>query len=163
MIEIVPLNPEYLDKLLSAAPPELRSAQLEKSYFSPGSISYCLVQIGIEKRIDERTGLSYPHYVGTPMFAGGIVNLQWKRGEAWILPCQFLHRHLKTCYKAMKADLPRMAIEGGFRRVQATCIDGSISAFLFRHLGFTYEGTLQKFGPNGETCRMYSRIFEVQP
>ena len=46
MIEIVPLNPGVSwTKLLSAAPPELRSAQLEKSYFSPGSISYCLVQI----------------------------------------------------------------------------------------------------------------------
>jgi hypothetical protein len=29
------------------------------------------------------------------------------------------------------------------------------------NLGFEFEGALKKFGPNGETNEMWSRIFEV--
>ena len=53
-----------------------------------------------------------------------------------------------------------MAKVKGFQRVQAVCNTGK-SVSLFRHLGFAYEGTLRHFGPSGEMCDIYSRIFEV--
>ena len=142
MYEIVALNPEHLDKLLNGAEPALLAAQLAKSYFSPGSVSLCLI-------VD-----------GKPVFAGGIVNLHWHRGEAWLLPTRFFRDNLLTCVRAMKAKLPLLVSVGEFQRVQATCPCGA-SERLFRNLGFMFEGQMKKFGPNGETCSMYARIFEV--
>jgi hypothetical protein len=96
---------------------------------------------------------------GEPVFAGGVVNLQWSRGEVWITPNLFFKRHQKTCLRIFKKLLPEMAKRGHFRRIQAIC-DTVSPETLFLHLGFKYEGTLECFGPFGERCRMYSRIFE---
>lgn len=139
--EVVPLNSDLLGLLLEDAPASLLQAQLHRAYFSPGSASCCLLADG------------------APVFAGGIVNLQWNRGEAWILPTRFFRQHLKICLRALRAYLPCLVSECGFKRVQATCIHG-ISGRLFVHIGFEYEGTMKKFGPNGETCDMYARVFE---
>ncbi len=135
-IEIVPLKPKHLDTLFREATPEIR-----KAYFSQGSASLCLLADG------------------EPAFAGGIVNLQWNRGEAWILPTPFFRRHVKTCLRELRDYLPVLARQQGFVRVQASCMQ-EVSARLFQHLGFEYEGTLRKWGPNGETCTMHSRIME---
>ena len=116
-------------------------SESRKSYFSDGSISYCLLADG------------------EPVLAGGIVNMQWNRGEAWMLPTPFFHRHVRVCYKKIKDTIPYMAKIGGFKRVQTTCAV-MVSTILFEHLGFVYEATLKCFGPNGETCYMYARFFE---
>lgn len=141
MITFAPLTHERLDMMLFGTPFACAASELHKSYFSYGSPSCCL--------LDE----------GSPVFAGGIVNLQWRRGEAWILPTDYFRSHIKTCLREMREVLPKMAIGHGFVRVQATCVK-DFSGSLFRHLGFNYEGTMVKFGPNGETCGMYARIFE---
>lgn len=143
-IETVSLDPIRLTKILEGAaqpfvslfPPE----QLARTYMSPGSAAYCLLADGV------------------PVFAGGIVNLQWRRGEAWILPTPFFRAHVKSCFRVVRKMLPEIAMENGFRRVQAVASDG-VSAKLFEHLGFCYEGTLKHFGPLGETCRLYARFF----
>jgi hypothetical protein len=131
--EVVPLNVAFLDILLKDATADLRQA-----YFSRGSASLCLLANGV------------------PVFAGGIVNLKWNRGEAWILPTPFFRSHVKTCLRELRDYIPSLAKQCGFRRIQATCVQG-VSAKLFMHLGFEYEGTMKHFGPNGETCSMYSR------
>src|SRR5580692_9367672 len=131
--EIVNLNPGYLDTLLKGAPPTLFTAQLHRAYFSPGSTSYCILE------------------ENEPVFAGGIVNMQWNRGEAWMLPTRFFREHVKLCLKAMRKHLPLLAQDGKFQRVQATCVSG-VSSKIFKHLGFHFEGVMLKFGPNGETC-----------
>jgi hypothetical protein len=138
MYEIVPLNSDHLDALLAEVT-GLRNAELARAYFSPGSAALCLLADG------------------KPVFAGGVVNLMWHRGEAWILPTPFFREHVRVCMKALRATLPDIARKCGFERIQATCVQG-VSSKLFLHLGFAYEGTLRKFGPNGETCTMYSRI-----
>lgn len=137
-VEIVPLTLTHLSRL--PLPPGLD----RRAYFTSGSIARCVL-VG-----------------GEPKFAGGIVNLMWGRGEAWILPTPFFYSHLKSCYRIIRDAIPHMAFRGKFARVQATCIAGR-SGNLFRHLGFDYEGTLRSFGPNGETCDMYARVFEVTP
>ena len=138
--EVVPLNSEHLDKLLKGTPlPRLD----RRAYFSEGSTAVCLLADG------------------EPVFAGGIVNLQWNRGEGWFLPTRFFYGHVKTCLRSLREYIPRLAHRWGFVRLQATCVSG-VSASILRHLGFTYEGTLAKYGPDGETCDIYSRIFEVK-
>lgn len=137
-IEIVPLTPALLLKL------PLPNGLDRRAYFTLGSAAFCVLNDG------------------EPVLAGGIVNLLWGRGEAWVLPTPFLRSHLKTCFYIMRQFIPYIAGEWKFRRVQATCLEG-MSASLFRHLGFTFEGTLASFGPAGEACNMYSRVFEVTP
>lgn len=141
MTEIVPLNPEYLDALLSGADPELRAAIEPRAYFSPGSVALCLLADG------------------APVFSGGILNMEWRRGEAWLLNTPFFRTHVKTCLRIMRTEIPRMARESGFRRVQATCFQSTKDS-LIRHLGFDFEGNLRSFGPHGENCSVWSRIFE---
>lgn len=126
----------------------LKIAHLEKlqvpfqeSYFSRGSAAYCLLADG------------------DPVFAGGVVNLQWNRGEAWITPNAFFHRHLRFCFRLLKNMLPEIAASKKFRRIQAVC-SVDVSGKLFLRLGFEYEGTLECFGPLGEQCRMYAKVFQ---
>jgi hypothetical protein len=140
---VVPLHPEHLDKLIEDTPYTALAAQLRLAYFSPGSSACALL-------VD-----------GTPVFAGGIVNMLWNRGEAWILPTPFLRSHPKICLRELRLHLPRMAAACRFERIQATCIKG-VSGSIFEHLGFLYEGTLLRFGPHGETCNLYARIFELE-
>jgi hypothetical protein len=111
-----------------------------RAYFSEGSVAWVLLDNG------------------KPVFAGGIVNLRWNRGEVWILPTPFFRKHVKTCFRKMLECLPEMARIGHFQRVQATCVQG-MSAKWLRVFGFTFEADLRKFGPNGEDCQMWSRIF----
>jgi hypothetical protein len=144
-LETVILEPIHLMKLVEGAPrpfaDPMMPEQLGRAYFSEGSAAYCLLEDG------------------KPVFAGGIVNLQWNRGEAWILPTPFFRQHVKTCFGIVKKMLPQIAAEKGFVRVQAVASDG-VSIALFEHLGFEYEGSLKHFGPLGETCRLCARFFE---
>ena len=135
-LEIVRLTPAHLERL------PLPKGLDTRAYFTEGSASFCV--------LSNRA----------PVFAGGITNLQWHRGEAWILPTPFMRTHLKSCYYLMKTFIPYIAGEFKFRRVQATCVSG-VSSSLFRHLGFDYEATLSRFGPSGEACDMWCRVFEV--
>lgn len=138
MIEVVPLTLAHLDYL------PLPKGLDRRAYFSDGSAAFCVLE------------------AGSPVMAGGIVNQHWGRGEAWILPTPFFRSHFKTSFRLMKNYVPLLAEGFGFRRVQATCPKG-LSSNLFSHLGFSYEGTMQKFGPHGEDCDMWSRTFEVTP
>lgn len=140
-IEIVSLEPAHLEKLMPFLPYDsVMRETLARAYFSDGSIAHCLLS------------------EGEPVFAGGIVNMQWRRGEAWIIPTPFFKSHVKTCYGVLKEILPKLALRQNFRRVQAVCTS-SLSEVLFLHLRFKYEGTMTAFGPGGEDCLMYARIF----
>jgi hypothetical protein len=154
-LDTVPLEPIHMMKFLEGAPQAFASMyvreNMAEAYFSPGSAAYCL--------LDD----------GKPVFAGGIVNQRWHRGEAWILPTPFFREHLKICLQVIKKMLPQVAAEKGFVRVQAVAAEG-MPVSLFEHknkkhknsLGFSYEATLRHFGPHGETCRMYARFFESE-
>ena len=104
--KIVPLDSYYLQKM------GVTDKQVKLAYLSPGSVSYCLLADG------------------EPVFAGGVVDMKWKRGEAWMLPTQFFRDHVKTCFRYMKDMLPLMALNGNFKRIQATCAI-TISTALF--------------------------------
>ncbi len=142
---IVPLSYEHLDEL------GVTMTSLRQAYFSPGSVAYFLLD---------------GH---RPVLVGGIVNMMWHRGEIWMLPSYWLTKHVRECSRILRDMVPKMAKEGHFNRVQATCPvisnhngiwqSCNNSVRLFLHLGFSYEGTMEKFGINGETCYMYARLF----
>ena len=135
-IKIVPLRLEYLIKTWDT------SVEQRKSYFSDGSVAYCLL-------VDD-----------IPVIAGGIVNMQWKRGEAWMLSTPFFRKHLRFSFCCARNTLVKAAKEGNFKRVQATCVTAATpSLSLFKHLNFTREGIMKSSGPNGEDCFLYARLF----
>lgn len=78
-IDIVPLTAAHLEIL------PLPEGLDRRSYFSKGSAAYCVLADGV------------------PVLAGGVVNLKWRRGEAWILPTPFFRSHLKTCFLDRKS------------------------------------------------------------
>lgn len=142
ILELVPLEMKHLDSLVASSVfPIPLTPDLTRAYFSPGSVAYCLLEDG------------------EPVLAGGIVNLGWNRGEAWLLPTSFLKSHLRLCLSLIHKLLPSMAENYGFIRVQATCLNDPHGKFA-KGRGFEYEGTMKKFGPNGESCYLFSRIFE---
>jgi hypothetical protein len=138
--KVAPLNRDYLIWLLAQCKLGVTATSLEQSYLSAGSVAYCLLENG------------------EPVFAAGVVNMQWRRGEAWMLPTPFYHKHTLICLRYMYRLMPILSIEGNFRRIQATCVI-NVSTTLFDWLKFKYEGTLASFGPNGEQCHVYARLF----
>lgn len=136
-MQVIKLQPAHIDCILKQFP-ELPVDP--KVYFSPGSFGYCIVENN------------------EPVFAGGIVKLQWRSGEAWILPTTYFRKHIRICFKVLRDMLPMLAKEGKFARVQANC-SIMISTSLFRALDFEYEGVMRRFGPNQEDCFLYSRVF----
>lgn len=140
--QVVPLTEEHLRQLLADQPPSQHMEESCQAYLSPGSVALCLLEYG------------------KPVFAGGIVSMHWNRGEAWISPNPFFRSHLRLCLRILREQMPKLASEWNFRRIQATCINAT-SARLFHAMGFEYEGNLKKFGPEGENCQIWARIFEV--
>ena len=114
------------------------------AYMSKGSLGYCLMANGV------------------PVVIGGVVNADWRRGEAWMRSTPFMLCHIKSVFRYLRDMIPLMAVEGNFRRIQVVClIDDSVDRCvrLFEHLGFEREGTMRGLGPNGEDCHMYARLF----
>jgi hypothetical protein len=138
--KVVGLNTGYLAKLIQGSEIEKLEEELRLSYFSKGSVSYCLLANG------------------EPVFAGGIINMGFRGGEAWMLATPFFHENVKICYRTLRTMIPKAADVGGFKRVQAVCTVMT-STVLFKHLGFEPEGLLKRFGPNGESCHLYARFF----
>ena len=95
---------------------------------------------------------------GEPIACGGIINLRWFRGEAWLLTSSLAIDYKHSLVRSAKRLLPAMANAMRFRRVQATCFDLDKEK-LFKMLGFKYEGFLRYYGPNGEDAQIYSRLF----
>jgi hypothetical protein len=93
-----------------------------------------------------------------PVACGGIINIGWRRGEAWFLVSPLMRQYRKTVVSWLRKYLPDLALAGGFRRVQATCFDLE-NGHLFRFLGFEREGLLRSFGPAGQDAIMFGRIF----
>ena len=89
----------------------------------------------------------------------GIVNFQFNRGEAWMIPSYLFPKFAFSVIKLFKSMLPDIARRGKFHRVQATSFDAEHDKY-FELLGFKYEGTLLAYGPAGEDVRMYGMVIE---
>ena len=147
-MELVPLTIDHIRYIVeknradkfNAIPDSFSAETLAKSYFSKGSVSFWLVN-------DE------------PIMAYGIVNLDWHRGEAWIMHTNLFRKYFKTSLKTLKEELPKVAVNNGFRRVQATSFIANEN--LFEFLDFEHEATLRLFGPEGQTGEIYVRFFNV--
>jgi hypothetical protein len=92
-----------------------------------------------------------------PVVIGGIINMGWNRGEAWLEKAAD-YKIRKDAFRAIRHFVDKLAEIGGFVRVQASSYQSDKCA-LFRHLGFIYEGARACYGPNRETSYLYARVF----
>ncbi len=142
MIKIVPLKESHVLEILKdrTMSPNVSREDLIKTYLSPGSLSSTLI-------IDD-----------VPIVCGGIVNLNWKRGEAWILTSSLFNQYKKTCYKAVKTMLEVMSKTGNFVRVQSLVEPNSLNCKMIKRLGFEFEGVLRRYGPDNQDLWLYGRF-----
>jgi len=97
---------------------------------------------------------------GEVVVSSGVVLMGWKRGEAWTLLSSLFYKFKKESYKAIKEGLEGIVKKEGLRRVQSMIKpDLESGPSWMKHLGFTYEVTLEAFGPNGEDFDLYKRIY----
>lgn len=96
---------------------------------------------------------------GYPEASGGITMLTERIGECWFLiPVGSQHdlvisRHL---YRMLEIIIRN----NDFNRLQSFIVEGFAEGVkLVERLGFALEGTLKKYGPNGENMHLYARIF----
>jgi transposase len=149
VIKIVPFEPWHAEAILFGLPQNRFKDKLIAAYLSPGSIARSLMR-------DDLYGIS-------PLACGGIINLEFQRGEAWLLCSPRAQFRKFSLWKAVKHCLPELARLGYFRRVQATCYERDKGKF-FEKLGFHCETKeeirMLFYGPNGESADLYSRIFQ---
>jgi hypothetical protein len=145
--EIVPLQECHLKEILSRnescgihVPPGLTVASLLEAYMSPGSIATCFL-------LD-----------GKPAAIGGVINLQWHRGEAWLLVAQDMRKHFRAILRTSGELLQAYAELLKLHRLQAVSYWNE-SRKLLTLFGFNPEGTLKRYGPQGEPAVMYARFF----
>jgi hypothetical protein len=100
---------------------------------------------------------------GEPIACAGVVKMEWRRGEAWLLASSLLGRHKVSAVKAIKHGLDIIVKKMNLRRVQCL-VDPEYAdgCKLMEWLGMVDEtpGTsLRCYGPNGEDFKMYARVY----
>jgi len=113
--------------------------QLIQSYMIPGSQALTLLEDGV------------------PIACGGIINQDWRNGEAWLLNSIEFCQNLKMTWRVVREMLPVLANKGNFKRVQAHSLEGKCS--VIKHLRFQYEGTKRRFSIDGQDATFWSRLF----
>ena len=140
MIKVIQLEEDHVKTLINGnLSPNVKIEDLMQAYQSKGSLAYTLM-------IDDK-----------PIVCGGIVNMNWRRGEAWLLSSSEFLKHKKTSWRILKQLFPYLAKQGGFRRIQST---SKIESSFLEHLGFKYEAKLEAFDPDGNDVFLYKRIFK---
>lgn len=97
-----------------------------------------------------------------PIVCAGIVEMGWRRGEAWTLISSLFYTYRKTCFKVIRNSIDSLAKEMNLRRIQSVINESlAVKDTWMKHLGFEREtqDCLRSFGPNGENFVMYSRVY----
>jgi len=101
-------------------------------------------------------GKSFTAMEGTRVLGcGGLIPLWEGRAEAWSLLSSNLRREFVGIHRAALRYLDSC----GFRRIEAT-VDAQFERAVvwIEMLGFTYEGPLAKYTPDGRDCLRFARI-----
>jgi len=97
---------------------------------------------------------------GTIIACGGVVVLWRGVGEAWGLTTKLVESYRILYYKTTKTMIESVAQSFNLHRVQATIPVGHEHAARFiMRMGFTREGLMKKFGPDGHDFIMFGRVF----
>lgn len=80
-------------------------------------------------------------------------------GEVTMVPSPLLYRHLKVVLRQAPTWIDTAFNVLGLRRLQAlSLVDHPKHARFLKALGFTHEGTLRGYGPNGEDFHIHAIV-----
>lgn len=106
------------------------------------------------------TGDSFTMICDGRVIACGGVYVLWEGvGQVWLLPSKHLSRYPVAAVRTIKRMLDAMVESHNFHRLQAiisTKLD--VGPRWIEMLGFTREGVLGKYTPQGTDYLMYARI-----
>ena len=138
---VVPYRPEHLQSLLLQPNQEFMRCFMDKPEY------------GNALAVPEK---SFTALEGSRVLAcAGLIPWWEGRAEAWALLAGGLKRDFVSIHRATLAYLNTC----GFRRVEAT-VDADFAKAVrwMEMLGFTYEGPLAKYTPDGRDCLRFARI-----
>ena len=88
---------------------------------------------------------------------GGIIMIDETFGECWVF-IPFVNRGT-VVYRNILRKFEELIEDHKFRRLQSLVVEGFENAEkLIDRLGFVYEGTMKKFGANGENMKLYAKV-----
>lgn len=89
---------------------------------------------------------------------GGVVDIGYNRGEAWILFSKLIYKYPVACFRATRKALEEILKKKDYQRLQAFVkTDHDQGKRFAERFGFKHEGDLRGYGPNGETMSIYAR------
>ncbi len=95
---------------------------------------------------------------GVPVASIGLALQEWNKAEAWALFSADFAKYTLTIYRMIKAGLNYALLNMNLVRIQATIDPGFPETVRWiESLGFKYEGTLRKYGPEHQPYLMYAR------
>jgi hypothetical protein len=142
MIEVRPFRPYHLDVLRAQG---VQAAQLRA--ISHAATSYA--------GMDVLPGPSVTAFDGEwVLICGGIIPMAPKRGVCWALMSDRAARHMTWLHYATKRFIDMTP----WQRLEATVEDGFAAGCRWLDLlGFRFEGSMPRYGDDGETHLRYGR------
>jgi RimJ/RimL family protein N-acetyltransferase len=140
-VEIVPFEAKHLRYLSLQSAQSYASSELSKPEYGQQ-----LEQMG-----DSFTGIHNGQVIG----CAGIWRIWENRAHIWALLSPDAGRHFVAIHRAVVAKLATLED----RRIEAAVDVGFVEAHRWiEMLGFTYEGTMKAYTPDGRDSDLYARI-----
>lgn len=140
---IKPYKPEHLSQI---EPREYERELRDKS--------------GVDYSYTFMNGPAYTVFDGDiPVMAGGIVKLWPEVGEVWLFLSPWFTTHVKTGYQLIRELFEAVLKVNHFRRIQTPiCASMPGNIRLVEHLGFECEGTMRRWGPDGQDYKFMALV-----
>lgn len=108
----------------------------------------------------EEDGLSMTGLVNDEVVGCGGIRKQWEgTGEAWLMLSPKTALYPMRTYECIKDGFEKLIAENDFRCLMAYGRIGFTKAHtLFRHLGFTPKGKIERYTPDDVDCIIYGLI-----
>jgi len=107
------------------------------------------------------TGPAWTLFKNDRIVTCGGISIYWQGvGEAWVLTSPLFYENRFTVHRLTRAHLAQVSLLYKLHRVQAVADPNDPKAVQWLEtLGFTFEGLMRKYGPDGRDYKLYARLF----
>lgn len=96
---------------------------------------------------------------GHLVFSAGIFPIWDGMGEAWVVPSDLIRQYKREFVRYVRGYMDQLAKENSYHRIQATArSDFPQGQRFLEFLGFTREGLMHRYGPDGSDHYLYARL-----
>jgi hypothetical protein len=98
-------------------------------------------------------------YDGEIMACCGVIILWAGVAEAWLVTTNLCEQHRLSFHRAIKQNLARLIADMGLQRLQAAVhAEHVVSQKWVERLGFSHEGLMAAYGPDGSDYVRYAKV-----